>query len=67
MTKSAAIVGFVNSVMYLLLEYGVAISPGQQAAITGCVNALMLLVAVLFDPKVPFGRGTDGGSGAGSG
>ena len=56
MTKSASIVGFVNSVMFLGLAFGVDISDVQQAAVTGIVNAGLVLGAVLLDPKIPFGN-----------
>ena len=55
MTKSASIIGFVNSVMFLGLAFGIDISDVQQAAVTGIVNAGLILGAVLLDPKVPFG------------
>lgn len=54
MTKSAAILALVNSAMFLLLAFGVEISDSQQLAITGIVNAAMVVVAAFFDPKVPF-------------
>lgn len=56
MSKSAAILGVVNAVMALFLAFGLAISDAQQVAITGVVNALLILGAVLLDPKVPFGK-----------
>lgn len=59
MTKTAAIMGLVNAVLYALLAFGVALSDGQQLAITGLANALLVLAAVLLDPKVPFGRYDD--------
>lgn len=55
MTKSAAIVAFVNATMFLLLAFGLDLSDAQQAAITGIVNAGLVLLAAMFDPKVPFG------------
>ena len=55
MTKSAAIVGAVNAVLALLLAFGFEVSGEQQAAITGIVNALLILGAALLDPKIPFG------------
>ena len=56
MTKTAAILTVVNAALALLLAFGVDVSQDQQAAITGIVNAVLLLGAVWFDPKVPFGN-----------
>ena len=55
MTKTAAILTVVNAALALLLAFGVDVSQDQQAAITGIVNAVLLLGAVWFDQKVPFG------------
>ena len=55
MTKAAALLGAVNAALALLLAYGVDISEGQQVAITGAVNALIVLVTAWRDPAVPFG------------
>lgn len=59
MTKTAAILGAVNAVLALLLAFGVDVSSEQQAAITGIVNALLVLGAALLDPQVPFGRSAE--------
>lgn len=56
MTKTAAILALLNSVMFALLAWGVEISDGQQAAVTGFANALLVFVAAMLDPKVPFGK-----------
>lgn len=59
MTKTAAIMGVVNAVLFALLAFGVSISDTQQLAVTGLANALLILGAVLFDPMVPFGKYDD--------
>jgi hypothetical protein len=56
MTKTAAILGAINAVLALLLAFGFDVTSEQQAAITGIANALLVLGAALFDPKVPFGK-----------
>lgn len=56
MTKSAAILGVVNSLLALLLAAGLNIDNELQVAIVGFVNALLILGVAFFDPKVPFGR-----------
>lgn len=55
-TKNAAILGVVNSILALLLAYGVDVSTDQQVAITGLVNAVLILVVAWRDPGVPFGK-----------
>lgn len=61
MTKTAAILGVVNAGLALLLAFGVDVSQDQQAAITGGVNAVLILLTAVFDPKVPFGVSKNGG------
>lgn len=56
MTKTAAVVAFVNAVLLVVTSFGIELSQEQQAAIIGAVNALIVLLAALFDPSVPFGR-----------
>lgn len=55
MTKTAAILAVVNAALALLLAFGVDVTQEQQAAITGIVNAVLVLGAAFLDPKVPFG------------
>lgn len=43
----AAITGVVNTVLQLVVTFGVNITPSQNAAITGLVNALLGLGGVL--------------------
>lgn len=54
MTKVAAILGAVNAALASVLAFGIDVTQPQQAAITAGVNALLVLVAVLRDPTVPF-------------
>lgn len=56
MTKSAALLGVVNSVLALVLAAGVDISTELQVAITGLVNAVLIAVVAWRDPSVPFGN-----------
>lgn len=55
MTKTAAILGAVNAALALLLAFGVNVTQEQSAAIIAGVNALLILVAAIKDPAVPFG------------
>jgi hypothetical protein len=55
-TKSAALVGVVNSLMLLAIAFGVPLSNNQQLAIGVAVNATLVAVAAWRDPQVPFGR-----------
>lgn len=59
MTKTAAVVAFVNSVLLVVTAFGLELSQEQQAAIIGVVNALIVLVAALIDPRVPLGKRSD--------
>lgn len=50
--KNAAVIGFVNAALALLLAFGISISDAQQFAVVGVVNALLVLVAAWRDPSV---------------
>lgn len=54
MTKIAAILAAVNAALALVLSFGIDVTQPQQAAITVAINALLVLVAVIRDPNVPF-------------
>lgn len=56
-TKSAAILGAVNAGMAAVLAFGVNVSDAQQLAITGVVNAVLILIAAWNDPDNSFGGG----------
>lgn len=53
--RTAAILGFVNAALALLLAFGVNVTDAQQAAIVGGVNAVLVLWAAWKDPQVPLG------------
>jgi hypothetical protein len=55
MTKSAAIVAFVNAALALAYAFGWNVSAEQQVAIVAAVNAVLVLIAAWRDPAVPFG------------
>lgn len=56
MTKNAAIITAINALGALGLAFGLDVSGEQIAAIGTAVNAVLLLVTALLDPKIPFGR-----------
>jgi len=44
---SAAIFGVVNTTLQLVVSFGVSITDSQNAAITGLVNSVLVLVGVV--------------------
>lgn len=54
--RTAAVLGLVNAALALLLAFGVEVTDAQQAAITGGVNAVLVLWAAWRDPAVPVGN-----------
>ncbi len=44
---SAAIVGVVNTLLQLVVSFGVSVTDSQNAAITGLVNSLLVLAGVV--------------------
>jgi len=55
-TKSAAIVAVVNAALAALIAFGIDLTDAQVIAVTGFVNAALVLAAAWMDPKIPFGR-----------
>lgn len=54
MTKTVAIMAVINSALAIIMSFGWEVSDAQQAAVLGGANALLLLIAVIRDPNVPF-------------
>lgn len=59
-TKTAALVGVVNSAIALLVAFGIDVTAEQSAAIIAVANALMLAAAAYLDPEVPWFGITEG-------
>lgn len=44
---SAAVLGVVNTLLQLIVSFGVNITDAQNAAITGLVNSVLVLAAIV--------------------
>lgn len=56
-TKTTAVVGAINAVLAALVLLGLLdLTADQLAGIGIAVNAVLLAVAAVLDPNVPFGR-----------
>ena len=51
MTLTAAAVAFINAVLSLVTNFGVSLTDNQKAAITGLVNAGIVLGTLVWDYK----------------
>lgn len=57
MTKYVALVGILNSLLFLANQFGASLSDGQLAAIGVVFNAIGVFGAAYFDTDVPwFGK-----------
>lgn len=54
MTKIAAIVAVVNSVLALAIAFGVEITAEQAALVVAVANAGVVAVAAYLDPEIPW-------------
>jgi len=52
---SAAILGLTNTVLQLVVSFGVSITDAQNAAITGLVNSVLVLGALVEHYRIKNG------------